>query len=394
MDVGRQLRRLAARSEFLHGGSKIHRPLAALGIVCLLAAGCTTDNGEPVAGAPAPADAPPPSSTRNSVALAYGVKGDIYVADRDGSNPVRIADGVPVDGADECGRAEHRAEYAVFGTAWSPDGRYLAYWDWGCPVPEGAWGRVLISDAEGDVISSFPGQAWAISWSPDSTRVAVMDDWATEGGATIGVYGIDGTRQAALPVSEELLPGGDYSPAWSRDGSSILFPNVQAPLDGSAPTPLPEEHNRRFGVYSPDGSRFAYMDPKWSLVVEDADGSDAQKAGGPGEFWEVAWSPSGDRVAFIYADGRRCGRAYPDPRNLCDTELRVRDVTTGTETSLTGVAGSDRLRVIEFSPDGDRILFSRTKDMGSGVSSLWSINTYGSDLRRLVPRIDWADWRP
>ena len=50
-------------------------------------------------------------------------------------------------------------------------------------------------------------------------------------------------------------------------------------------------------------------------------------------------------------------------------------------------------RVIEFSPDGDRILFTRS-DADSSRSSLWSINTDGSDLRRLVDGIDSADLRP
>jgi len=109
-----------------------------------------------------------------------------------------------------------------------------------------------------------------------------------------------------------------------------------------------------------------------SLVVADADGSDAREVGGATEDWDAAWSPSGDKIAFIHDD----------------TELRVRDLTTGTVTSLTGMRGSDLLEVIEFSPDGDRILFS------TGVGSLWSINADGSEPRRLVTRIDWADWRP
>ena len=49
--------------------------------------------------------------------LAYGIDGDIYVADADGSNPVRIADGAPAPG--NCG--------GYGGGVWSPDGRYLAY---------------------------------------------------------------------------------------------------------------------------------------------------------------------------------------------------------------------------------------------------------------------------
>ena len=311
-------------------------------------------------------------------ALAYGVDGDIFLADVDGANAVRIADGVTVDGADECAPGDERAEYIVFGTAWSPDGRYLAYWDWGCPVPEGAWGTVRITDAAGNLVASFPGQGWQISWSPDSTRVAVMDLWAPsdQRDVTIGVYGLDGTRQAALTVPAELTPSGDYSPVWSRDGSSILLRNVQVPLDGGAPTPLPGDLIRPgFGVYSPDGSRFAYVD-RGSLVVEDADEPDAQKVSGAWEFWDVAWSPSGDRIA--YGDGR---------------ELLVRDVATGADTSLVDVTRSEFLEVIEFSPNGNRILFTRS-DADGGASSLWSIGADGSGLRRLLDGIDWADLRP
>ena len=326
----------------------------------------------------APVEEPSPTPTPTPVvlpglgALAYGVNGDVFLADADGADAIKIADGVPVDGADECASGEVRAEYVVFGTAWSPDGRYLAYWDWGCPVPEGAWGTVRIIDTAGNLVASFPGEGWTISWSPDSTRVAVWDSWG-EGDTTIGVYGLDGVRQAALTVPSP--PAGDYSPVWSRDGTSLLLPGVQVPLDGDAPTPLPD-HLNFFGVYSPDGSRVAYID-HGSLVVEDADGSDSQKAGGPLEFWDLAWSPNGDLVAFE-ADG---------------TELLVRDVATGAVTSLLDVTRSERLSVMEFSTDGDRILFTRS-DADGGRSSLWSIGADGSDLRRLVDGIDWADRQP
>lgn len=343
-------------------------------------------------------DAPPPevptpmpdttSGARSGPsALAYGVDGDIFLADADGSNAVRIADGVPVDAADECAPGEERADYIVFGTVWSPDGRYLAYWDRGCAWqarddPEDAWGIVRITDAEGNVIASFPGQGWQISWSPDSTRVAVMDLWAPadQRDVTIGVYGLDGVRQATLTVPSELTPSGDYSPVWSRDGSAILLRNVQVPLDGDAPTPLPPsstDGSTGFGVYSPDGSRFAYVN-RGSLVVKDADEPDAQKVSGAWEFWDVAWSPNGDLVAFEDDFG---------------TELLVRDLATGADTSLVDVTRSEFLEVIEFSPNGDRILFTRS-DADYSRSSLWSIGFDGSDLRRLLDGIDWADLRP
>ena len=63
----------------------------------------------------------------------------------------------------------------------------------------------------------------------------------------------------------------------------------------------------------------------------------------------------------------------------------MRDVATGADTSLVDVTRSEILSVIEFSPDGDRILFTRW-DADSSRSSLWSIGADGADLRRLVAR--------
>jgi Tol biopolymer transport system component len=331
-----------------------------------------TDEPAPALDPPTPTPLPAP----RSVALAYEIDGDIYVADADGSNAVRIADGASPDGGNNnCADGEQHAEYGLSGEAWSPDGRYLAYWEYGCPVPPGAWGTVLITDPEGTLIGSFPGQGWANAWSPDSTRIAVWDSWGGPEDATIGVYGLDGTRQAALTVPRELMPSGDQSPAWSRDGSSILLPGLQVPLDGSPPQAFDLMHT---GVYSPDGSRVAYLEGSYRgpLVVADADGSDAQKTDPP-EIWYAAWSPDGDLVAFV-----------PD-----QTELLVRDVATGADTSLVDVTRSEILSVIEFFPAGDRILFTKW-DTDTSRGSLWSINADGSDLRRLGGGIRWADLQP
>jgi Tol biopolymer transport system component len=311
-----------------------------------------------------------------SNALAYGVDGDIFLAAEDGANAVKIADGDPDDGFSGCAPGEVRSEYTSSGTVWSPDGRYLAYWDWRpCPaaVPD-EWGTVIITDAEGNVVASFPGEGWAISWSPDSTRVAVMDNWSVDDpeGAIVGVYGVDGTHQAAIPVTSGSL-SGDYSPVWSRDGTSILLPGVQVPLDGDAPTWLPAD---RGVVYSPDGSHVARVE-NGTLIVDDAAGSDATKAADPGELRNAAWSPNGDLVAFEAKSG---------------TRLLVRNVATGADTLLVDVKRSENVQVIEFSPDGNRLLFTRS-DAGD-ATSLWSIGADGSDLRLLVDGIEWADLRP
>jgi Tol biopolymer transport system component len=113
--------------------------------------------------------------------------------------------------------------------------------------------------------------------------------------------------------------------------------------------------------------------------VEDADEPDAQKVSGAWEeYWSVAWSPNGDLVAF----------------EVDATELLVREVATRPDTSLVAVKRPEWLRVLEFSPDGDRILFMRY-DPIADQQSLWSIGVDGSDLRRLVVGSGvWADLRP
>lgn len=325
--------------------------------------------------APTPADEPTPTPTPGSLgALAYAVDGDVFVADWDGSNAVRIADGRP---ADDCGGTD---EYWGEGPIWSPDGRYLAYrHNTDCAVPRGPW-DVVISDRDGNVVTSFPSEGWQISWSPDSTRVAV---WISAG-KTIGVYGLDGKRQKALTVPPGMRAPGDFDPVWSRDGASLLVPHgVEIPLDGTTPRRFPSSDPRAYSdtTYSPDGSHVAYT-VDGSLFVAAADGSRAQEVFRDRVWTTPAWSPTGDRIAFISGNG---------------TELRLLDVATGTVTLLTETDGLDMLGAIagsrfEFSPEGDLILFSRTEDEGAGASSLWTVNADGSDLRRLVAGTAWGDW--
>ena len=348
------------------GRSEIRRPLAALGVVCLLMAGCNAADREPMA-----TDPSPPTPTPGSLGpLAYGVDGDIYVAHWDGSNAVRIADGRPPNDCRGLG------EYWGEGPIWSPDGRYLAYRHADCEGARGYWWEVVISDPEGNVVATFPsGAGWLISWSPDSTRGATWVRW----GETLAVYGLDGERQAVLELPGGLMAAGDYDPVWSADGASLMVPHaVEIPLDGSTPWkhPWAADQHALQTAYSPDGSRVAYM-TGGSFVVAAADGSNAQEVFG--EFvWDPKWSRAGDRIAFTSGEG---------------SQLRVLDVATGTVTLLTGKDWPKyTFRVIDLSPEGDRILFSHTEDRGAGVSSLWSINADGSDLRRLVAGTAWGDW--
>jgi Tol biopolymer transport system component len=364
-------------------------------LIGLLTAACTSSTQHGAIADPSSSGAVAPrtpsvTSTRVDTgslgALAYVADGDIYVADWDGANPVRIADGRPPNGGPGCGPAQYGGE----GSIWSPDGRYLAYRYGSCEVDP----TVIISDPDGNVVASFPGGGWLISWSPDSTRVAV---WIRGWPKRIGVYGLDGERQAVLTVPPGMMAPGDYDPVWLPDGASLMVPyGVEIPLDGSTPRKLPwADAHEGSATYSPDGSLVAYNPIRetianGSLYVAGADGSHPREVSGDRDwtygFGNPLWSPTGDRIVFL-------------SRN--STELRVVDLATGTVALLVETDGSDMLSALDFSPEGDRILFSRLKDRGEGVSSLWSVNADGSDLRRLVTGttwrlvtgIAWGDWQ-
>jgi Tol biopolymer transport system component len=329
---------------------------------------------------------PTPSPVDTRLGLAYAFGGGVYVADWDGTNPVRIVVG---GSEDSCG-----APYIEDGLV-SPDGRHIAY----RLGPVGAAGSsgcrtVVISDPDGDTVATFPGVGWSVAWSPDGTRIATWLDLYPM--TTIGIYGIDGVLQAELDGS--MCCGGDYDPKWSPDGTSVLVPGSldengapardgsasiekvvwQVPVDGGTPQVLPAEDPRsnRAVAFSPDGTRAAFIEDFASLVVSAADGTQREvlieaKAG---EWFDGSWfgrgplwSPRGDLIAY--------GVGH---------DLRVVDPGSGIATTLASARGSGvrYLQPIGFSPDGHRILFTESGAMG--FESLWSVSTDGSGARKLV----------
>jgi Tol biopolymer transport system component len=325
--------------------------------------------------------------------LAYGLDADIYVADWDGRNPVRIADGAFDPGG---GGPASCGSFWGEGPMWAPDGQHLAYRvaSDAPPCPSVRDG-VHLSDPAGHVVASFLGTGWRISWSPDSTRVATWagDIYVSAGGSrAVGIYGIDGRRQALLTVPDGCSLPGDFDPVWSPDGKSVVIWPCEVPVDGRTPQPLPGDDPRSHAdwAYSPDGARVAYISAE-SLVVAAADGSEARVLIPRVVTSAPVWSPTGDRIAFTWsADDSGYDQAgNAKPRTY---ELRVVDVASGTLTSLVSTGGIGFIKVIRFSPEGDRILFSTLDANGSGTS-LSSVRADSPGIQRLVTGTGWGDWQ-
>jgi len=308
-----------------------------------------------------------------SGSLAYALDGDIYVADPDGTNAVKISNAPDA-------RCEGLSEETYL--SWSPDGRYLAF-QRDCPSSD--QDDMVITDPHGNVVGEFStyGGGWGFTWSPDSTRIAV---W--EPALTIGVYGIDGERQASLPEPTVTGGGNDDGPGWMPDGSALLlFGYAVVPLDGSAGYELSlgglDPSLGGQATYAPDGTRVAMVTGN-SITVLDAEGSLVSEVDGRLGGVE-AWSSDGERFA-----------------SLSHGELNVVDAASGTvavlpEATAALDGGDEILGIRGFSPQGDRILYAIGHYAPGGGplvnAALYSIGVDGSDARLAVAGTWEGDWQ-
>lgn len=289
------------------------RAAAALAIACCAAAGV------------APAQAPEPRLAR----IAFNVDGHLYTIAADGSGRTHVTG----DSSHSVGRA-----------AWSPDGGTLAF----TRGSEDERPRVMTArpDGSADRAITSPGSKSddrGPAWSPDGQRVAF--DRTT--------FGRDRVAQSLRTVARDgadmrvvYSETSDYydednpevalgSPAWSPDGTQMLFSRGKpyddgfgsslyvVPADGSGP-PRELVRDAEQGAWSPDGARIAFSAPpgrergpcgtrcrhETEIYVANADGGGiAPVTHNPADDESPSWSGDGQRIAFDSA------RNQPDELN-------------------------------------------------------------------------------
>ncbi len=117
--------------------------------------------------------------------------------------------------------------------AWSPDGaRFAVFASEGPDETDWYRGWVGVVASAGGVVRRVAqpqGQAGALTWAPDSARLAyVSGEWSDRGlvGGDVFVVAVDDTAQGEVAEARNLTPGVGFSPSWLRwlpDGLRMLY---------------------------------------------------------------------------------------------------------------------------------------------------------------------------
>ena len=230
-------------------------------------------------------------------------------------------------------------------------------------------------------LTDTPGLDAFPAWSPDGESIVFSSE--RDGNWELYLMNADGTRQRRLTHTPEE---DESSPAFFRDGGKIVY---ATDISGASPeihTMATDGSDRKkiaagsFPSPSPDGERIVYTTyAAYSgvpyVAVMNADGSDqrrldgtwVERLAGRADGEEPAWSPDGEKIAFMSAND--------------DEDIYVMNADGSDRTRLTDdVPGNDHWPPT-WSPDGTRIAFTSDGPRGSWI---YAMNADGSGLTKLT----------
>ena len=238
-------------------------------------------------------------------------------------------------------------------------------------------------------LTNDPAGDYTPAWSPDGTKISFTSD--RDGNYEIYVMNADGSGQTRLTNN----PAVDYYPDWSPDGRRIAFTSERdgnaeiyvMNADGSGQTNL--TNNTALDeapAWSPDGTKIAFAsvrDGNWEIYVMNADGSGQTKLTNNTTAFDhfPDWSPDGAKIAF---GSNRVGPGSYGP------DVYVMDAVDG-DGDGNGDGNGDNLVRLTFglndddtpawSPDQTKIAFRSDR---VGPIEIYVMDADGSDQTNLT----------
>lgn len=298
--------------------------------------------------------------------ILYSADGDIYAADPDGSDPRVVVGGPGKDIAVLASRDGTRILIARLVATQRVE--------------------LLVADVDGSDVRALTNEPFLdlffADWSPDGTRVAVLD----RSQHTMSILSVDGGEKIEID-----RPGLKAEEVWWRpDGRELVFRGVAPNTDFSGlytvqangtgiDDIVPQTFNDGppFAALSPDGERIIFTQwdgdeyPGADLYVVDVDTGEKRLLEFDGDVesdYFAHWSPDGTRIVFNQGTA-------PDHYYLA-----VAPAEGGHATRLGAVMQWDAMADTAFSPDGSKVIAR----YASGGTWIFDV-TDGSGRQLLAP---------
>jgi TolB protein len=217
-------------------------------------------------------------------------------------------------------------------------------------------------------------------WSPDASRIAFTCFASASGVVSpqLCMYSVDANKVVSFP----RFRGTNSSPAWSPDGTQIIFSSSMLGNPEIFVTDANGAHPKRL-TFSNGASTSPAWNPKTGqsvvfvsdrggipkLFMMNADGTNSAELDVPdkGYLIDPAWAPNGQLLAFSW---RRPEGNY---------DLYLMDAATSKIVEITRDSGRNERP--SWAPDGRHIVFESTR---GGTRQIWTMLADGSQAHQLT----------